>query len=340
MVHRNIIRILSLTIIASSPALILSTEDASNCSALALDPIFTKGSSFMKLQKKREEQPTELEQVKAIAKEIQEKEGGKGILFGYVRLDGDRPVVDYFRTNGNSGFEFGQRINVVTQSIGGEGNPMEIDEDRPLCFIVPIQPRFKPDLRTNLPGSVIEFKSVKGRTLCSDKKTVIKSVEDKFEISTIIRPRKGRFSITFKLLKADVDSVVKKEFVQIFAPSSEQDYSTKISVFRIFRKDKETLWGLNAPLTPLGVSKAWSLDAVTIFGATADADASLGAGFTYRTRIGSSSVEGYRGIFGFPLDISFTFGWEALDLGRPNTAKSIYFGVGLTIPTGGKKSRN
>lgn len=267
-----------------------------------------------------------------IARKIQENQNRnniKEILFIFVSDFGDRPVFRFFRVKGNTILEFGNRINVLTDLPTQERLEIAVDFNRPICFISPQIRGGKPILAANnLSYSKIDFspigfeKNQPKTPWFASTLIVARPVASEFTFSSEAQDSTGRPAYSQKL---------------IFTESGKQDYSTKASLFLISRPEKKPAWGINAPLLPLGISNRLTFDAVTIFGPNQESDAMLGMALTYRTRLGSDSIEGYRGIFGFPIDISLSFGFEALDLGRPNTAKRPFLGIGLTIPTGGSK---
>ena len=97
-------------------------------------------------------------------------------------------------------------------------------------------------------------------------------------------------------------------------------------------------WGLRKSTYPLGSRETLTLDAISVFGTGIGNSAqsvSLGAGLTYSLVLGTNSKESLRGVFGFPLQMTFTVGFAGLSSAAiDNSSKGIFFAIGFAIPTG------
>jgi hypothetical protein len=142
-------------------------------------------------------------------------------------------------------------------------------------------------------------------------------------------PRPKGDGITYTISEAGAAT---RSFVVVVKDAPKWDFTTEFGGFYVFRHDSKPAFGISKAMAQIGSSKL-TLDAITVFGATADSDASIGGALTYGTLLGFSDNHSYRGIFGFPMKLSFTVGFEGLDLSRVNHSKGIFFGIGFSVPT-------
>jgi hypothetical protein len=210
----------------------------------------------------------------------------------------------------------GYRRNVMTRVANG--GPVSLLNRRPLFFV--IKSATKPTLAYSASGA----------------NPISLKVEDLGPASGTKAPKYYICHAAF--LRADECTFVAAQgdrtFTLAIKPPAQQDYTSEFGVVTVLRPGKKYAFGIDKSMITLGKSQTLTLDVVTVFGATADEDASLGGAISYNTLIGSNSIEGYRGVFGFPIRIKFTFGLEGLDLSRVNQSKGIFFGIGFSVPTG------
>jgi len=250
---------------------------------------------------------------KKMRKELQV---GASTIVVCIDLQPDRPYADVYRHAGSFPIESILRSRVKTRVSQEQLDApvrMDLSTWRPVLFVV------RPPVGTE--PNTVAFHIGKPD---ADKVTDI-HVENglTWYYDQSPRPR----DLTYRVEAGP------RKFAITFLEPHEADFSTEFGVFYVIRTKSKPGFGLTKPVFALGTSKRLTLDLVTVFGVDSQRDATLGGALSYSTLLGSKRIEGYRGIFGFPVKITFTAGFDGLDLSRVNNAKGFFFGIGFAIPT-------
>ena len=253
---------------------------------------------------------------KSLDQVIRDQQVDPSTLVIFVDLYPDRPYADLHRINGNVGLDADFRKKIKTRVAQEQNNPVQMDvtTTRPLLFIV------RPPTDNPVPEDVKFKQGPQGNDLTSVSDGSYRVYYDQTP-----RPESLTYSI------ATVTPA--RQFVITFKKPSQFDFTTAFGALYVVRAKSAPAFGVSKPLFALGRSESLTLDAVTLFGTDSSKDATLGGAVTYGFLLGSKDIEGYKGIFGFPVKLTLTLGGEGLDLSRVGHTKGLFFGAGFSIPT-------
>ena len=146
-------------------------------------------------------------------------------------------------------------------------------------------------------------------------------------------PLKPRSTEDDVVCKFALTSNTNRNYAFTVKAASSVKSETNFGGFYVGRPNNKPAFGIRSSVVPLGRSQTMTLDVVSLF--SSDQDTQLGGALSYNCLLGTGYRESLRGIFGFPVKLCFTIGFQGLNTARIDAAKGPFYGIGFSIPTGG-----